>query len=139
VMDIYETPYEDFGRLTYEMWRAARLVIDTGIHQFGWTREQAMDYLRANAALSEHEITTEVERYIAWPAQALSYKLGEIQIRRHRREAETALGTKFDQRHFHDMILALGSVPLPVLEQRVQQFIADGGVNPTATSTPSAP
>lgn len=136
VMGIYETPYEDFGRLTYEMWRATRLVIDTGIHQFGWTREQAMDYLRSNAALSEHEITTEIERYIAWPAQALSYKLGEIQIRRHRREAEAALGTKFDQRHFHDMILALGSVPLPVLEQRVRQFIADGGVNPTATSAP---
>ncbi len=136
VMGIYETPYEDFGRLTYEMWRAARLVIDTGIHQFGWTREQAMDYLRSNAALSEHEITTEVERYIAWPAQALAYKLGEIQIRRHRRDAEAALGSKFDQRHFHDMILALGSVPLPVLEQRVAQFIADGGVNPPATSQP---
>ena len=78
VMGIYETPYEDFGRLTYEMWRACRLVIDTGIHQFGWTREQAMDYLRIRAALSEHEITTEVERYIAWPGQALAYKLGEI-------------------------------------------------------------
>ena len=78
VMGIYETPYEDFGRLTYEMWRASRLVIDTGIHQFGWTREQAMDYLRGNAALSEHEITTEVERYIAWPGQALAYKLGEL-------------------------------------------------------------
>ena len=133
VMGIYETPYEDFGRLTYEMWRACRLVIDTGLHQFGWTREQAMDYLRSNAALSEHEITTEIDRYIAWPGQALAYKLGEIQIRRHRREAEAALGAKFDQRHFHDMILALGSVPLPVLEQRVAQFIADGGVNPTPT------
>jgi len=88
-MGIYETPYEDFGRLTYEMWRACRLVIDTGIHQFGWTREQAMAYLRDNAALAEHEITTEVERYIAWPGQALAYKLGEIQIRRHRRGAET--------------------------------------------------
>jgi uncharacterized protein (DUF885 family) len=101
VMGIYETPYEDFGRLTYEMWRAARLVIDTGIHAFGWSREQAMDYLRSHAALSEHEITTEVERYIAWPGQALAYKLGEIQIRRHRREAEAALGPKFDQRQFH--------------------------------------
>ena len=125
VMGIYETPYEDFGRLTYEMWRACRLVIDTGIHQFGWTRERAMEYLRARAPLSEHEITTEVERYIAWPAQALAYKLGEIQIRRHRREAESALGTKFDQRTFHDAILALGAVPLPVLEQRMKQFIAD--------------
>ena len=125
VMGIYETPYEDFGRLTYEMWRACRLVIDTGIHQFGWSRERAMEYLRALAPLSEHEITTEVERYIAWPAQALAYKLGEIQIRRHRREAEAALGTKFDQRTFHDAILALGAVPLPVLEQRMKQFIAD--------------
>jgi uncharacterized protein (DUF885 family) len=129
VMGIYETPYEDFGRLTYEMWRACRLVIDTGIHQFGWSREQAMDYLRARAALSEHEITTEVERYIAWPGQALAYKLGEIQIRRHRREAEEKLGSKFDQRAFHDAILAIGSVPLPVLEQRMAQFIADGGVS----------
>jgi uncharacterized protein (DUF885 family) len=127
VMGIYETPYEDFGRLTYEMWRACRLVIDTGIHEFGWTREQAMDYLRTHAALSEHEITTEVERYIAWPGQALAYKLGELQIRRHRREAEEKLGAKFDQRTFHDTILAIGSVPLPVLEQRMTQFIADGG------------
>ncbi|HXW07454.1 MAG TPA: DUF885 family protein [Vicinamibacterales bacterium] len=130
VMGIYETPYEDFGRLTYEMWRASRLVIDTGIHQFGWTREQAMAYLRTRAALSEHEITTEVERYIAWPGQALAYKLGELQIRRHRREAEEQLGARFDQRSFHDAILALGSVPLPVLEQRMAQYIADGGVNP---------
>ena len=134
VMGIYETPYEDFGRLTYEMWRASRLVIDTGIHAFGWTREQAMDYLRTHAALSEHEITTEVERYIAWPGQALAYKLGEIQIRRHRREAEEKLGPKFDQRRFHDAILAIGSVPLPVLEERMKQFIADGGVNQPSTS-----
>jgi uncharacterized protein (DUF885 family) len=131
VMGIYETPYEDFGRLTYEMWRACRLVIDTGIHQFGWTRERAMEYLRTRAPLSEHEITTEVERYIAWPAQALAYKLGEIQIRRHRREAQERLGAKFDQRTFHDAILALGAVPLPVLEQRMAQFIADGGTTPS--------
>jgi uncharacterized protein (DUF885 family) len=133
VMGIYETPYEDFGRLTYEMWRASRLVIDTGIHQFGWSRQQAIDYLKGNAALSEHEITTEIDRYIAWPGQALAYKLGEIQIRRHRREAEEQLGAKFDQRKFHDAILAIGSVPLPVLEQRMQQFIADGGNNPPMT------
>lgn len=133
VMGIYETPYEDFGRLTYEMWRACRLVIDTGIHQFGWSREQAMDYLRTRAALSEHEITTEIDRYISWPGQALAYKLGELQIRRHRREAEEKLGARFDQRRFHDAILEIGSVPLPVLEQRINQFIADGGVNPSAT------
>jgi uncharacterized protein (DUF885 family) len=136
IMGIYETPYEDFGRLTYEMWRACRLVIDTGIHQFGWSREQAMDYLRAHAALAEHEITTEVERYIAWPGQALAYKLGELQIRRHRREAEERLGPVFDQRKFHDAILALGSVPLPVLEQRMTQFIADGGNNPPVVERP---
>ncbi|HEX7122266.1 MAG TPA: DUF885 family protein [Gemmatimonadaceae bacterium] len=130
VMGIYETPYEEFGRLTYEMWRACRLAIDTGIHAFGWTKEQAMAYLREHAALAEHEITTEVERYIAWPGQALAYKLGELQIRRHRREAEEALGPKFDQRKFHDAILALGPVPLSVLERRMKQFIADGGENP---------
>ena len=124
VMGIYETPYEDMGRLSYEMWRACRLVIDTGIHAFGWTREQAMTYLRERAALSEHEITTEIDRYIAWPGQALAYKLGELQIRRHRREAEEKLGARFDQRRFHDTILSIGSVPLPVLEQHMQDFIA---------------
>lgn len=92
-----------------------------------------MDYLRRHAALSEHEITTEVERYIAWPGQALAYKLGELQIRRHRREAEEKLGAAFDQRAFHDAILAIGSVPLPVLEQRMAKFIADGGKNPPMT------
>jgi len=138
VMGIYETPYEDFGRLTYEMWRACRLVIDTGIHQDGWTRQQAIDYLKQHAALSNHEIETEVDRYIAWPGQALAYKLGEMQIRRHRREAEAALGPRFDQRKFHDVILALGSVPLPVLEQRMQQFIADGGTT-GPTAAPAVP
>jgi uncharacterized protein (DUF885 family) len=132
VMGIYETPYEDFGRLTYEMWRAARLVIDTGIHKFGWSRDRAIDFLKSNTALSDHEITTEVDRYIAWPGQAVSYKLGEIQIRRHRAEAEAALGDKFDQRYFHDAILQLGAVPLPVLETRIRKFIADGGRNPDA-------
>jgi uncharacterized protein (DUF885 family) len=134
VMGIYETPYEEFGQLTYEMWRAARLVVDTGIHHYGWTRDQALQYMKDNVALSTHEITTEVDRYIAWPGQAVAYKLGELQIRRHRSEAEQALGPKFDQRKFHDAILALGAVPLPVLEQRMAQFIADGGENP---STPS--
>jgi uncharacterized protein (DUF885 family) len=125
IMGIYETPYEDFGRHSYEMWRAARLVIDTGIHAFGWSRERALAYLRDNTALSEHEITTEIDRYISWPGQAVAYKLGELQIRRHRAEAEAALGAKFDQRRFHDAILHLGSVPLPVLEERMRQFIAD--------------
>jgi uncharacterized protein (DUF885 family) len=134
LMGIYETPYEDMGRLSYEMWRACRLVIDTGIHQFGWTREQAQAYLRERAALSEHEITTEIDRYIAWPGQALAYKLGEIQIRRHRREAEEKLGARFDQRRFHDTILAIGSVPLPVLEQHMNQFIASELAVPPSTA-----
>ena len=125
VMGIYETPYEDFGRLSYEMWRAARLVIDTGIHSQGWTRDQALAFLREHTALPEHEVTTEIDRYISWPGQALAYKLGELQIRRHRREAEEALGANFDQRRFHDAILALGSVPLPVLEERMNRFIRE--------------
>jgi len=123
-MGIYETPYEEFGRLTYEMWRAARLVIDTGVHHYGWSREQALAYLRDNTALSEHEVTTEVDRYISWPGQALSYKLGEIKIVELRAEAEKALGAKFDVRAFHDAILREGSVPLPVLESQIRAFIA---------------
>ena len=123
-MGIYETPYEDFGRLTYEMWRACRLVIDTGVHHKGWTRDQALAYLRDRTALSEHEVTTEVDRYISWPGQALSYKLGEITIVRLRAEAEKALGAKFDVKAFHDAVLSEGSVPLPVLEQQVRAFIA---------------
>ncbi len=123
-MGIYETPYDDFGRLTYAMWRAARLVIDTGVHHKGWTREQALAYLRDNTALSEHEVTTEVDRYISWPGQALSYKLGEITIMRLRREAEAELGAKFDVRAFHDAILSQGSVPLPVLEAQIRAWVA---------------
>ena len=136
---IYETPYEEFGQLTYEIWRAARLVVDTGIHHYGWSREQALAYMKDNVPLSEHEITTEVDRYIAWPGQALAYKLGQMQILRHRREAEQALGPKFDQRKFHDAILALGAVPLPVLAQRMAKFIADGGENPPTPSTGVSP
>ena len=124
-MGIYETPYEDFGRLTYAMWRACRLVIDTGVHHKGWTRDRALAYLRDNTALSEHEVTTEVDRYISWPGQALSYKLGEITIMRLRREAEAALGPKFDVRAFHDAVLAQGSVPLPVLESQIRAYIAE--------------
>lgn len=124
-MGIYQTPYDDFGRLSYEMWRAARLVIDTGIHHEGWTRAQAIDYLASHTALSQHEVETEVDRYISWPAQALSYKLGELKILELRARAEKELGTKFDIRAFHDEVLGLGSVPLPVLEQRIDAFIAD--------------
>ena len=125
VMGIYQTPYEDFGRLTYEMWRACRLVIDTGIHAYGWDRERARAYLRDNTALSELELTNEIDRYISWPGQAVAYKLGELQIRRLRAEAERRLGERFDQRGFHDAILALGSVPLPVMEERVRAWIGE--------------
>jgi len=121
-LDIYETPYEDFGRLTYEMWRACRLVIDTGVHAFGWSRQQALDYLAGNTALSLHEVTTEIDRYISWPGQALSYKLGEYLIWELRRDAEVRLAGDFDIRAFHDHILGLGSVPLDVLEDEVRRW-----------------
>ncbi|MBN8885346.1 MAG: DUF885 family protein [Rudaea sp.] len=123
-MGIYQTAYDDFGRETYEMWRAARLVIDTGIHHKGWTRQQAIDYLAGHAALSQHEVETEVDRYISWPGQALSYKLGELKIVELRARAEKELGTKFDIRTFHDAVLEIGSVPLPVLEQHIDAYIA---------------
>ncbi|MEL6366839.1 MAG: DUF885 family protein, partial [Pseudomonadota bacterium] len=127
---IYRTPYERFGQLTYEMWRACRLVIDTGVHHFGWTREEALAYLRDNAALSEHEVTTEIDRYISWPAQALSYKLGELLIREKRKLAEQTLEGDFDQRYFHDKILSLRSVPLSVLESELDAWIETGGPDP---------
>ena len=126
-MGIYRTPYERFGQLSYEMWRAARLVIDTGIHHYGWTREQAVEYLSSHTALSDREVGTEIDRYISWPGQALAYKLGEMTIRRVRAKAEDALGDTFDIRKFHDVVLSLGSVPLPALEARIDAFIADGG------------
>jgi uncharacterized protein (DUF885 family) len=123
-MGIYRNPYERFGQQSYEMWRAARLVIDTGIHRYGWSRQQAIDYLASHTALSTHEVGTEVDRYISWPGQALAYKLGELTIRRLRAEAQKALGTSFDIRKFHSMILGLGSVPLPELESQMRSFIA---------------
>jgi len=129
-MGIYHTPYETFGMLSYQAWRAARLVVDTGIHSQGWTREQARQYLHDNTALSDHEIETEVDRYISWPGQALSYYLGELSILKERHKAETALGAKFNIRAFHDAVLETGSVPLPVLEEHLDQWIAGGGVGP---------
>ena len=120
---IYQTPYDHFGRLSYEMWRACRLVVDTGMHMFGWTRQQAIDYMMKNTALSEHNIKTEIDRYISWPAQALSYKIGEIKIKALRQKAEQALGEQFDVREFHTAVLAHGSVPLFVLEQNINAFI----------------
>ena len=129
-MGIYKTPYEHFGYLTYQMWRACRLVVDTGIHHLGWTRQQAIDYMTQNTALSDREIANEVDRYISWPGQALSYELGYLKLLELRKKAEQDLGPKFDIRHFHDTVLALGSVPLPVLEKRIDRFIAEGGPEP---------
>ena len=129
-MGMYDTPYDRFGMLNYQIWRAARLVVDTGIHAQGWSRERAIAYLRQYTALPHHEIDTEVDRYIAWPAQALSYYLGEDAIVKARARAETALGSRFNLRAFHDTVLELGSVPLPVLSARVDRFIADGGKGP---------
>ncbi|MFN3709792.1 MAG: DUF885 domain-containing protein [Alishewanella aestuarii] len=122
-MGFYQDPYSNFGRLTYEMWRAARLVVDTGMHSLGWSRQQAIDFLAENTALSMHNVQTEIDRYISWPAQALSYKLGELTIRRLRQQAEQQLGDKFDIRAFHQVVLGNGSVPLAVLEQQVQNYI----------------
>jgi uncharacterized protein (DUF885 family) len=129
-MGMYHTPYERFGMLSYQAWRAARLVVDTGIHAQGWTREQAQQYLRENTALSDHEIETEVDRYISWPGQALSYYLGELEILKLRHKAETALGPRFNLCAFHDVVLSTGSVPLPVLDEVVESWIAGGGVGP---------
>jgi len=126
-LGVYHTPYQRFGRLTYEMWRACRLVVDTGMHSQGWSRQQALDFLAANTALSTHEIRTEVDRYIAWPGQALAYKVGELKILELRARAEAALGERFDIRAFHDAVLANGGVTLPVLEQQIDEFIAGSG------------
>lgn len=122
---IYENPYDNFGRLSYEMWRACRLVVDTGMHVFGWSRDKALAYMLENTALSEHNVRTEIDRYISWPAQALSYKIGEIKIKQLRADAEKTLGNKFDLRAFHDALLAHGSVPLFVLEHNMQEFIIE--------------
>ena len=129
-MGMYDTPYDRFGMLSYQAWRAARLVVDTGIHTQGWSRDRALDYLRQNTALPEREIGTEIDRYISWPAQALSYYLGMQAILAGRAKAEAALGPRFDIRAFHDTVLSLGSVPLPVLTARVDLFIAGGGIGP---------
>ncbi|MEW9798063.1 DUF885 domain-containing protein [Alteromonas sp. CYL-A6] len=120
---IYEDEYDHFGRLSYEMWRACRLVVDTGMHMFGWSRDQALDYMLTNTALSEHNVRTEIDRYISWPAQALSYKIGEIKIKALRKQAESELGKDFDVRKFHRAVLEHGSVPLFILEKQVNRYI----------------
>ena len=124
-MGMYTTPYEKFGQLTYEMWRACRLVVDTGIHALGWTREQVVDFMASNTALSLHEISTETDRYISWPGQALSYKIGELKIRELRNKAKEQLGSEFDIRDFHEIILEQGTVTLPILERRINTYIEE--------------
>lgn len=123
-MGIYETPYERFGALTYEMWRACRLVVDPGMHVFGWSRDSAVQFMAENTALSIHEVNTEINRYIGWPGQAVSYKIGELKIRELRELAEQRLGDQFDLREFHDTVLANGSIPLFVLERIIHDWIA---------------
>ena len=122
-MGMYTTPYEQFGKLTYEMWRACRLVVDTGIHAKGWTREQVVNFMASNTALSLHEVNTETDRYISWPGQALSYKIGELKIRELRKKAKAELGSKFDIREFHEVILEQGTVTLSILEDRINSYI----------------
>ena len=122
-MGIYTTPYEHFGKLTYEMWRACRLVVDTGIHAFGWKREEAVNFMANNTALSLHEVNTEIDRYISWPGQALAYKIGELKIRELRQKAQEKLGGRFDIREFHEIILEKGTVTLGILEDRINKYI----------------
>lgn len=129
-MGMYHTPYEKFGMLSFQSWRASRLVVDTGMHSMGWTREQAQQFLRENTALSEHDIEEEVDRYISWPGQALSYYLGMTVIQKERAHAQQVLGRKFNLRAFHDAILATGGVPLPVLEEYLEAWIKGGGIGP---------
>lgn len=121
---LYEDPYDDFGRLSYEMWRALRLAVDTGLHAFGWSRERAVGFMLENSALSRENVEREVDRYVAWPGQAVGYKLGELKLRALRARAEEALGARFDLRAFHDLVLGEGAVPLGVLERMVERWIA---------------
>jgi uncharacterized protein (DUF885 family) len=122
-LGLYKDPYSKFGQLTYEMWRAIRLVIDTGIHSLGWTRQQAIDYFKANSAKTEQDIVQEVDRYIVMPAQALAYKSGELEIKALRRYAEQKLGPRFDIRSFHDQVLSQGALPLDVLDTRIRAWV----------------
>ena len=122
-MGFYDDPYSKFGQLTYEMWRACRLVVDTGMHAFGWTREQAIEYMAKNTAKTGNDIQVEIDRYIAWPGQALAYKIGELKILELRNRAEKELGALFNIRDFHDVVLGDGAVPLDVLERHISQYI----------------
>ena len=122
-LGLYTDPYARFGRLTYEIWRAMRLVVDTGMHAFGWSRQQAIDYMKGNAGLIESEIESEVDRYIVWPGQALGYKIGELKIKALRAKAKAALGERFDLRRFHNALIDDGPLPLDVMESRIDEWI----------------
>jgi uncharacterized protein (DUF885 family) len=128
-LGLYKDPYSKFGQLSYEMWRAVRLVVDTGMHSMGWTREQALQFFRDNTGKTDQDITVEVDRYIVWPGQALAYKLGQLKIRELRSEAERSLGTRFDERGFHDEVLGNGALPLSVLEREVKQWTSERAKN----------
>jgi uncharacterized protein (DUF885 family) len=124
-LGLYKDPYSKFGQLSYEMWRAVRLVVDTGMHSMGWTRDQAIQFFKDNTGKTDQDITVEVDRYIVWPGQALAYKLGQLKIRELRTEAERNLGAKFDVRKFHDAVLENGAVPLNVLEAQMKRWTAE--------------
>jgi uncharacterized protein (DUF885 family) len=138
-MGIYRDPYERFGRYSYEMWRACRLVADTGIHWLGWDIEQARRCFTENSALATHNIQTELERYISWPGQALAYKIGELRLRGLRRDAEQALGENFNVREFHDKLLLSGALPLDVVSTRIKAWLAEKGSGKRSSSSALAP
>jgi uncharacterized protein (DUF885 family) len=128
-MGLYDNPYSKFGQLVYEMWRAVRLVVDTGMHHKKWTRQQAIDYFMENAAKTEQDVVNEIDRYIYWPGQALAYKVGQMKIKELRARATKELGPKFNVKEFHDLVLGSGAIPLDMLERNVNQWIAEKNRN----------